>query len=116
VISIKQKRISLKDFRREMEKLKGFRLITISALDSRGCYHLLYHFDIGGVKTLKVLIPEKKPVIKSVVDIFPSAEFYEREIHDFFNIEFKGNLRLHDKMFLPDDWKDRPPLRKDKSD
>ena len=104
----------MKDFRKEIEKLKDFRLITVSALDSRGCYHLLYHFDIGVIKTIKVLIPEKKPIIPSIMDILPSAEFYEREIHDFFGIEFKGNPKLHEKMFLPDDWNDRPPLQKDK--
>lgn len=116
MILIEQKRISLKDFRKEIEKLKDRRLITISALDSRGCYHLLYHFDINGIKTFKVLIPKKKPVIQSIMDIFPSAEFYEREVHDFFGIEFKGNPRLHDKMFLPDDWEGRAPLKKDKTD
>ena len=111
---MEEKRVKLEKFRKEVEKLKDFRLITVSALDSRGCYHLLYHFDIGGIKTLKVLIPEKNPVIHSIVDIFPSAEFYEREIHDFFDIEFKGNPRLHEKMFLPDDWEGKPPLQKDK--
>jgi len=111
---MEEKRLKLKDFRQKMEKLRGHRLITISALDSSGCYHLLYHFDINGIKTFKVLIPEKKPVIQSIIDIFPSAEFYEREIHDFFDIEFKGNPRLHEKMFLPDDWEGKPPLLKDK--
>ena len=53
-------------------------------------------------------------MIPSIMDVFPSAEFYEREIHDFFDIEFKGNPRLHEKMFLPDDWDKRPPLQKDK--
>jgi NADH:ubiquinone oxidoreductase subunit C len=113
---MKMKRIELRNFRKEMEKLKGLRLITISALDSRGCYHLLYHFDIEGIKTFKVLVPERRPIIPSIVDIFPSAEFYEREIHDLFGIEFKGNPKLHERIFLPDDWKGRPPLRKDKSD
>ena len=108
------KRVKLKEFRKKIEDLKDFRLITISALDSRGYYHLLYHFDIDGIKTLKILIPEKKPVIQSIVDIFPSAEFYEREIHDLFGIEFKGNPRLHEKMFLPDDWGEKPPLQKNK--
>jgi NADH:ubiquinone oxidoreductase subunit C len=111
---MEEKRIKLKNFRKEIEKLKSRRLITISALDSRGCYHLLYHFDVDGIKTFKVLIPEKRPMIQSIIDIFPSAEFYEREIHDFFDIEFKGNPRLHKKMFLPDDWKDKPPLLKNK--
>jgi NADH:ubiquinone oxidoreductase subunit C len=113
---MEEKRISLENFRKEIEGLKGFRLITISALDSRGCYHLLYHFDIGEIKTIKVLIPEKKPIIRSIIDVFPSAEFYERELHDFYGIEFEGNPRLHEKMFLPDDWNERPPLQKDKSD
>jgi len=113
---MKEKKIKLKEFKNEMKKLKNFRLITISALDSREVYHLLYHFDINGIKTFKVLVPEKKPIIETITDIFPSAEFYEREIHDFFGIEFKGNPRLHEKMFLSDDWKERPPLRKDKSD
>ena len=114
MIWIEEKRVKPKEFKKEIGKLKDFRLITISALDSRGCYHLLYHFDIGGIKTLKVLIPEKNPAIPSIIDVFPSAEFYEREIHDFFDIEFKGNPRLHLKMFLPDGWEERPPLQKDK--
>jgi len=113
---MKVKRIRLTNFRKKIEDLKGYRLITISALDSRGCFHLLYHFDINGIKTLKILVPEKKPVIPSIVDIFPSAEFYEREIHDFFDIEFKGNPKLHEKMFLSDDWVGKPPLRKYKSE
>jgi NADH-quinone oxidoreductase subunit C len=113
---MKIKRIKLNDFRKEIGGLRGYRLITISALDSRGCFHLLYHFDIDGIKTLKVLVPEKKPVVPSIMDIFPSAEFYEREIHDFFDIEFKGNPRLHEKLFLPDNWQDKPPLRKDRND
>jgi NADH-quinone oxidoreductase subunit C len=113
---MEEKRIKLSEFKNEMKKLKNSRLITISALDSKGCYHLLYHFDINGVKTFKVLIPEKKPIIETISDIFPSAGFYEREIHDFFGIEFKGNPRLHEKMFLPDNWKGSPPLRRNKSD
>ncbi len=111
---MEEKRVKPKKFRKEIENLKDFRLITISALDSRGCYHLLYHFFMEGVKTIRILIPEKKPVIPSIIDLFPSAEFYERELHDFFGIEFKGNPRLHQKMFLPDDWEGKPPLQKDK--
>ena len=113
---MKIKKIKLSDFRKEMENIRGHRLITISAIDSRGCFDLMYHFDIDGIKTFKVVVPEETPIIPSIIDIFPSAEFYEREIHDFFNIEFKGNPRLHEKMFLPDNWDGKPPLKKNKSD
>ena len=109
---MEMKRIKLREFKNEMKKLKNFRLITISAIDSTGCYDLLYHFDINGVKTFKLIVSEKKPIIETISDIFPSADFYEREIHDFFGIKFRGNSRLHEKMFLPDDWKESPPLRK----
>ena len=47
------------------------------------------------------------------MDIFPSADYYEREIHDFFGVEFEGNPKLHLKLFLADDWKEKPPLLKD---
>ena len=111
---MKTKKIKLKEFRKKMEELVGYRLVTISALDSKGCFNILYHFDKDGINTFKVLVSEKKPFIKSITDIFPSAEFYEREIYDFFGIEFEGNPRLHHKMFLPDDWKEKPPLLRKK--
>jgi len=57
-------------------------------------------------------IQKNKPIIPTIIDIFPNAEIYEREIHDFFGIEFKGNPRLHEKLFLPDTWKNKPPLLK----
>jgi len=113
---MEMKIIGLNDFRKQIEKLKDARLITISAIDTGEHYQLLYHFDINGIKTFKITIPDKKPTIKSIIDIFPSAEFYEREIHDFFGIEFENNPRLHEKMFLPENWKDQPPHKKIRND
>jgi len=103
----------LKEFLGEIEKRRFRRLITISAVDEGEKFSVFYHFDNGRVETLKVTLPKKAPIIPSVIFIFPSAELYERETHDFFGIEFKGNPYLHEKLFLPDNWKDKPPLRKD---
>jgi NADH:ubiquinone oxidoreductase subunit C len=108
--------MSLNNFRNQMEKLKDARLITISAIDSGENFQLYYHFDLNGIKTFKVTISDKTPIIKSITDIFPSAEFYEREIHDFFGIEFEGNPHLHEKMFLPSDWDKLPPHKKTNSE
>ena len=113
---MEERKIDSRNFIKEIEKLKNFRLITISVIDSKKNYELLYHFDIGKIKTIKILIPENQPIISSIVHIFPSAEFYEREIHDFFGIEFKGNPKLHEKMFLPDDWIESPPLKKNRGE
>jgi NADH:ubiquinone oxidoreductase subunit C len=113
---MEMKIIGLNDFRKQIEKLKDARLITISAIDTGENYQLLYHFDLNGIKTFKITISDKTPIIKTITDIFPSAEFYEREIHDFFGIEFEGNIRLHEKMFLPDNWSGQPPHKKIRND
>ncbi len=113
---MEQKTIDFKNFKKEIEKLKNSRLITISAIDKGDSFRLLYHFDLNGIKTFKVKLPEKNPIIQTITDIFPSAEFYEREIHDFFGIEFEGNPRLHEKMFLHDTWNGPPPHKKIRDD
>jgi len=109
---MEEKKVDLKDFKREIGKYKNQRLITITAIDEGKNFSLLYHFDVVGVKTLKLSIRKSKPTIPTIIDIFPAAEIYEREIHDFFGIEFKGNPRLDEKLFLPDTWENKPPMLK----
>ena len=87
-------------------KKKEQRLITISAIDEGNFFTLMYHFND---RNLIVRLSKKKPCIDSIISMYPSAELYEREIHDFFGIEFKGNPRLHEMLFLPEDWKEKPP-------
>lgn len=56
----------------------------------------------------------ENPVIDSVYDIWATAEFHEREVFDFFGIEFTNHPNLK-RLFLTDDW-DGFPLRKDYED
>lgn len=95
-------------------------LISICALDLLGyekdCddFELNYflYSEINNTKLMiKNKIQRKKAAIDSIVDIFPSAEFEEREIFDLFGIEFKGNKNL-ERLLLPKDWEGYP-LRKD---
>jgi NADH-quinone oxidoreductase subunit C len=89
------------------------RLVAIVCVQEGGKFRLEYIFDDKGTDAvLTVRVPVKNPVIDSLMDIFPVAELFEREIHDFFGVEFKGNRRLHDKLFLPENYKGSPPLRK----
>ena len=84
-------------------------------MDEGESFSVYYHFDDDDdVEALKFILPKDKPVIPTIVFDFPSAELYERETHDFFGIEFEGNPRLHEKLFLPEDFKGRPPLLKKK--
>ena len=60
---------------------------------------------------LKTRISRVNPEFETVIPIFKSAEFYERELHELFGINFEGNQRLI-PLFLERDYK-IPPFRKD---
>lgn len=72
---------------------------------------LLYHFwDQYGL-TLRIHLGLTNPQIKSVCPQIPGAEFYEREVHELFGVEFIG-LPNPAPLLLPDDWQEGYPLRK----
>jgi NADH-quinone oxidoreductase subunit C len=56
-------------------------------------------------------VPDDEPAIDSVVEIFPSANWPEREVFDLLGISFHGHPNLT-RILLPDDWTGHP-LRKD---
>lgn len=49
--------------------------------------------------------------IPSLVDVWPTADWHEREAFDFFGIHFEGRAGLR-RLIMPDDWVGHP-LRKD---
>jgi len=61
--------------------------------------------------TLKVRVPEEQPRVPSLVSVWPTADWHERETFDFYGIEFTGHPNLT-RILLPDDWVGWP-LRKD---
>ena len=60
---------------------------------------------------LKVPVEESDPVVPSVVDIWPGANYHEREAFDMFGIRFEGHPNLT-RILMPED-ADFHPLRKD---
>ena len=50
------------------------------------------------------------PVIDSCVALFPTADFQEREVFDFFGIVFRGHPDLR-RMFMPEDYGGHPQRR-----
>jgi NADH-quinone oxidoreductase subunit C len=61
--------------------------------------------------TLKVEVHEENPRVPSVVSVWPTADWNERETYDFYGIEFTGHPNLR-RILLPEDWIGWP-LRKD---
>lgn len=56
-------------------------------------------------------LADDNPTIDSITGVWPSANFYEREVFDLFGITFAGHPRLT-RIMMPDNWKGHP-LRKD---
>jgi len=73
-------------------------------------YHIVSH-------SLKARVRLAAPIesidleIDSIVPVWPSADFYEREVFDLFGIRFSGHPNLR-RIMMPDEWEGHP-LRKD---
>jgi NADH dehydrogenase I D subunit len=72
-------------------------------------YHLL-SFEAPSRLRLKVGLTGENPVTDSITDIWPSANWYEREVFDLFGIRFNGHPNLR-RLIMPHDWEGHP-LRK----
>ncbi len=64
------------------------------------------------VISLAERVPRDDPVVPSLVDVWVAADYNERETHEMFGINFQGHPN-QSHLFLPEDWNDLPPLRKD---
>ena len=62
------------------------------------------------VKALLVDPGEELPELDSCVELFPTAEFQEREVFDFFGIVFRGHPDLR-RILMPDDYVGWPQRR-----
>ena len=60
---------------------------------------------------LEVVAPDSDPHVPSIVSIYPTADWHERETYDFFGIVFDGHPALT-RIMMPDDWPGHPQ-RKD---
>ncbi len=72
-------------------------------------YHLL-SFEPADRVRLKVPLRGEAPHSPTVTDIWPSANWYEREVFDLMGVRFDGHPNLR-RLLMPHDWQGHP-LRK----
>ncbi len=97
----------------------GFeRLSALTAVDywpqQEPRFHVIYHFHslqhnlrLG----LRVPVPAASPSLPTLEGVYPSANWYEREVWDMFGVRFEGHSDLR-RIIMPADWEGHP-LRKD---
>lgn len=113
------KEVDIKEFRQHMLELyaQGMDFLReMAGMDwneeGLGAIYILENSKTHEVVELAVKTKNReKPQLPTVSDIWKIAELYEREVYDFFGIEFNGNPDMR-RLFLRNDWIGHP-LRKD---
>ena len=82
--------------------------------DSAGRFHVvcqLLHHERKERLLVHVVADGDPPALPSVVELWPTANFMERETYDMFGVHFEGHPNLT-RIMMPDEWEGHP-LRKD---
>jgi len=77
-------------------------------------FEVVYHLFSTSTKKrvrLKVKLTDYDASVDSLVPLWPSANFFEREVFDLFGIRFDGHPNLK-RIMMPEGWNGHP-LRKD---
>jgi NADH-quinone oxidoreductase subunit C len=123
-------RVTPADVRVTLERLRGegfTMLIDIGGADYPGReprFDVVYHLiklaststtlaQIGQPERVRVLcgVPENDPVVPTMSDLWPAADWPEREVYDLFGVTFSGHPDMR-RIQMPVEWEGYP-LRKD---
>jgi len=72
-------------------------------------YELLDMREVDRI-SVKARVPIDAPQIASVVELFPGADFPEREVYDMFGVIFDGHPDLR-RILMPEDYEGHPQRR-----
>ncbi len=96
-------------------KENGFDYLSfVTAIDRKEFLEVVYLFinmDTSEKIFLKTRIPSDDPRIPTIADIYPGANWLEREAYDLLGVIFEGHPDLR-RILLPPDYEGHP-LRKD---
>lgn len=113
-LSLDVKRENLVAVCRFLRDQLGFDLLSsISGVDMRDHLETIYHVRSttrNQLLQLKVRIDSEKPDVDSVVSVWPTANWLERETYDMYGIRFTGHPDLR-RMLLDDDFEGFPLLK-----
>jgi NADH-quinone oxidoreductase subunit C len=93
-------------------------LFCLTCIDWKTHLTMVYHFESTRYRynmVVKIKLDAANPEVETVSDVWPTANFHEREVYELFGVNFLNHpdLRL---LILPDGWEGKNPLRKDFED
>lgn len=74
--------------------------------------YIIFNWDNPIYIQVRTKIDRVDPKFRTITPIYAGAKYYERDVHEFFGVEFEGNPDSLKQLFL-EGWDDIPPLRKD---
>ncbi len=93
-------------------------LFCLTGVDWGQALGVVYHLESTIHRhniVVKVQTEDREhPTIDTVSDIWATAEFHEREVYDFFGIQFNNHPNMK-RIFMTEEWEGYP-LRKDYED
>jgi NADH-quinone oxidoreductase subunit C len=101
----------------ELRDLGFDRLGMVTAIDRQEWLTLVYRLasrSLSAAVFLKTRVPRDDAHLSSLCEVWPAANWQEREVFDLFGIVFDGHPDLR-RILLPEDWVGFP-LRKDYED
>lgn len=114
IIAIEVAPANLLDCARAIRDEIGFEMLTsVSGVDMIDHLESIYHFRAiqkYGLLQVRVAVPTEAPDVVSLVSLYPSANWLERETYDLVGINFLGHPDLR-RILLDDDFEGYP-LRK----
>jgi NADH-quinone oxidoreductase subunit C len=96
---------------------QDYLLEDVTASDLKEGFEITYHFSLFQGKSrlvLRLIVPHDKPTVPSISDIYPGADWHERECFDFYGIDFAGHPNLH-YLLLPEDFEGHPLIKAEKA-
>lgn len=110
--------LNLAKFLKDTNELQFDYLVCLSGVDYPDKLAVVYHLSSSVFRNtivIKVSTTDRtSPNFDSLTEVWPAAEFYEREVFDLFGIKFNNHPDMR-RLFLDEDWQGFP-LRKDYKD
>ena len=97
------------------EQVKFDYLLNMGGIDTKERFEVIY--NLGSITKnlridIKLSLPYDNAEVDSVQEIWPGANWFEREMWELYGIHIRGHNNLK-RFLLPDDWDQGHPMRKD---